>query len=736
MQNRIAVIMGKVYKTINTQQLCGILEQARAHDVQVIVFTLGEEYEDRRTMQGEMNILELIQFSEFDGIIYIPYTFASPLYADYASAYLQEHATIPVVKIASEQDQFIPFWHDEQQDAFDIVRHLVEDHGCKKLHFLTGPEGSLVSQNRLAGYREAMEHAGLTMTEEDITYGDFWIYKAQELAEAFASGKRELPEAVVCGNDVMAIALCDTLMDKGINVPQDVRIIGYDGSLEAEMHSPSISTYHASWTQLGRNAVCKLYETVTGKPMEPIKSEVGVPQYCESCGCPKPEISAEMVRFNYHNVEDNYLHNNLSTQLHTANHLEDFLRHMIDNVFIFFDTTHYEKQGFYLCLCEDWNKIEMQGYSNNYRTKGYSERMTMHDGGGGRTEFSSSDMIPALLKNVQKSVIFINPVHFQECCFGYAIFQFEDLIAGYNIHYYRFLREINNGLEFLCVQNEARSLAFRNYVSNIRDALTGLYKPEGGDQLWLKCCEEADAAGELVYMVSITFCNFSRLTDTSGILASEKFLVDFADALLGCCKNGEKCIRSSEHEFLVIGKETTPFQYHAQLQKDLHARFKQMAVKMGIREVSLHSTQIVTHTLETYAEVARKAKAKLEMLIDKTYPHQNYYYDLQAIRRALYAKPEEEWTLERCANLLNVSPPYFQKLYRETFQINWIRDMKAGKLIYAASLLVTTEDKLEVIAEKCGYDYSHFMRSFKKHFGMTPKEFRKSPLKRVTVELF
>ena len=77
LHKRIGIIAGKVYRDINKQLLCGILEQAFSAGFSANVFTLTEEYYDTRIDKAEYNILKVINFSLLDGIIYLPHTFAS-----------------------------------------------------------------------------------------------------------------------------------------------------------------------------------------------------------------------------------------------------------------------------------------------------------------------------------------------------------------------------------------------------------------------------------------------------------------------------------------------------------------------------------------------------------------------------------------------------------------------------------------------------------------------------------
>lgn len=102
-----------------------------------------------------------------------------------------------------------------------------------------------------------------------------------------------------------------------------------------------------------------------------------------------------------------------------------------------------------------------------------------------------------------------------------------------------------------------------------------------------------------------------------------------------------------------------------------------------------------------------------------------YYDELLNLRSMIYRHPEEKWSVTRMANQLNLSPSYFQRLYRQTFHVTCNADVIQSKLQYAKTALIATSDTIRKIASQCGYENEeHFMRQFKKEVGMTPTHYR------------
>jgi AraC family transcriptional regulator of arabinose operon len=103
-----------------------------------------------------------------------------------------------------------------------------------------------------------------------------------------------------------------------------------------------------------------------------------------------------------------------------------------------------------------------------------------------------------------------------------------------------------------------------------------------------------------------------------------------------------------------------------------------------------------------------------------------YYDTLLHLRSLIYRHPEEKWTVARLAQQVNLSPSYFQRLYKQTFGTTCIADVIACKIQYAKTSLAATGGTVREIATLCGYENEeHFMRQFKREVGLTPTEYRK-----------
>ncbi|MBQ8297978.1 MAG: substrate-binding domain-containing protein [Ruminococcus sp.] len=729
-QRRIGIIAGRIHKEVNRQLISGILEQAYSLGFSAYIFTLIDENHDDKTLIGEENILSLINFSLLDAMIYIPYSFSTDESREHTEEFLIKNCTVPVICISKEKHRFPSIWHDNRREFSEITEHLINVHGCRRIYCLTGPERRMVSHLRLEGYCDAMKNAGLDYSESNIIFGDFWCGAAEKLASEIAGGKRPKPDAVVCANDIMAIALCDKLTAAGFSVPDDIRITGYDGVWETISHLPPITTYRPSQKQLGRDAVCSLYKIITGMHCSPCSEDCGMLLPRKSCGCTQSESDKHLPDITYQKMEDSYLDSNLSNQLLSASSLNDFVYALCRLTYVFMDPVYYAKESYCLCLCEDWDAVSTDGQTENYRREGYSEKMLIANDLSSHTYFETSQMIPpGHLKKDIPSATFFTAVHFQDRCFGYALLTFDGIADGFNLHYLRFCREVNNGLEFLCVQNTLKSLAYRNYLSNIRDPLTGLYNANGFRQFWNDTAEKARRYNEDVFILAVTVHGMQQINEQYGRIEGDRLLAAFSGFLPVCCGSGDVCMHYAGASFVIIGSENSSAQRHKIITSKLSEnvdRYNQSSGKPYRIKIHTASHIVSVASLPDYEEALNSVHEMFSRSGrgGETYSEQLYYSSLSALRREIYQHPEKKWSLDICSRRLEVSTSHFQRIYRTAFGISCMRDVQNSKLSYAKKLLLNTTDTLQSIAAKCGYDYSHFMRLFKREFGVTPTDYR------------
>ena len=173
------------------------------------------------------------------------------------------------------------------RDGFErMVRHMVEEHGVRNVVMVAGIPGNAYSEERIDLCRAILEANGGSLPPEKVIYGDFWDEPTVRALDGYFAAGGSLPEAFVCANDAMAIAVCIYLAERNIRVPAQVLVSGFDGILQGKYHDPAITTMKPDSGLMFR----RMLERISvWKPEETGKTEVwSIPFELKkrgSCGC-------------------------------------------------------------------------------------------------------------------------------------------------------------------------------------------------------------------------------------------------------------------------------------------------------------------------------------------------------------------------------------------------------------------------------------------------------------------
>lgn len=155
------------------------------------------------------------------------------------------------------------------QAAVDAVEHFVRL-GHERIATIAGEQMTQSGQNRLMGFCDAMETIGLKIPKTYIRFGDFLRTPARQAAEKLLNLKNR-PTAVFAASDVMALELIDVAVKKGIKVPEDLSVIGFDDNPMVMSSGVALSTFSQPLVEMGRMGVEYLKKILEGKERLPVK---------------------------------------------------------------------------------------------------------------------------------------------------------------------------------------------------------------------------------------------------------------------------------------------------------------------------------------------------------------------------------------------------------------------------------------------------------------------------------
>ncbi|MBB3836781.1 LacI family transcriptional regulator [Runella defluvii] len=142
---------------------------------------------------------------------------------------------------------------DNHEAAFKATQHLIEN-GCQRLGCMAGPPHLLISNERLRGFKDALEHYGLPYNERYVFYNDF----TQENTMMQALNMMSLPtppDGILTMTDRIAFATMYAFKQKGIRIPEDVAIVSFNNDPTCIYLSPSLTSVNQPIQEMGAQVV-------------------------------------------------------------------------------------------------------------------------------------------------------------------------------------------------------------------------------------------------------------------------------------------------------------------------------------------------------------------------------------------------------------------------------------------------------------------------------------------------
>ncbi|WP_295998120.1 LacI family DNA-binding transcriptional regulator [Rugamonas sp.] len=209
--------------------------------------------------QEEAERIRLLLARKVDGIILLAGRLSDEAVRQFAG-----HCPIVSTGRDLRTGNAIGFKIDNEYGAYMAARHLIEL-GHERIAFVTGPASSSDANERLAGYRRALHEAGLDSDPALIVAGDF--HEASGLlAVAQLLERRTGYTAVFAANDLSAYGVRLGLYRRGIRVPEDISLIGFDDLPGSSYTAPPLSTVRQPLYELGRIATGALLSLLKGEP--------------------------------------------------------------------------------------------------------------------------------------------------------------------------------------------------------------------------------------------------------------------------------------------------------------------------------------------------------------------------------------------------------------------------------------------------------------------------------------
>jgi DNA-binding LacI/PurR family transcriptional regulator len=238
---------------MNNPYYLGIVRGLRDQCVkQDIVLHVSETRHNYETEKAEIRFLRGIQTSG--------YAFIGTVLDDDLIESLSNCSIVSVDKVYGYVDQYPQILINNQQCIYRATSYLASK-GCKSIWYITPPIWTFGLEDRLNGYKTAMEEAGLPHEDQVcISYDSQMNMMEAGYIQMNLILSKAKPDAVIATSDMYAIGAMRAIREKGLTIPDDISVVGFDNSEFSRYCSPSLTTFSLPLRRMGEMA----FEFLTG----------------------------------------------------------------------------------------------------------------------------------------------------------------------------------------------------------------------------------------------------------------------------------------------------------------------------------------------------------------------------------------------------------------------------------------------------------------------------------------
>ena len=563
-RKKIALLVAEPDQMDQNNFIEGMLKQAFSYDYDVCVFAMYKMYQETTEREmGESKIFSLMPMDAFDACIVLADSIQASGVVKQIENELHAYFDGPVLFVNKKSEYFPTVYMDDYTLMKALVEHMCKEHGYRDLAYLTGKAKDYHTQDRLQAYRDCLKECGIGLREDRIYYGDYWYSSGESMVDRLMKNPDDLPEGIVCANDCMAVGVAAALVKAGIQVPEQVAVVGFDYSQEA-MTSPSpITAVKVPYYDFGMYVA----DCVNAQ-----FRQCEFPEFCvatdlfigKSCGCEEyqpPRASVLRSTWDTDNSKHGFFakFNPMMEDLMCQTKLQDLYNTIFSYTYQIRDF-----ENFYLCLNKYWASEEsLVSLDNDW--KNYTDEMLMAIQCGPKGAnldevsmsrlFDTSEIIPELKEaRMEPKAYFFTPVFFEDQCMGYSVLSFGSRAQSFGSTYRLWMKNVMRGLECFRRLQFATLATVKLESSEYVDGQIGIANYKG-------FMHEAESfVGENVelQLLAVDIVGLAKINRAFGREEGDRAIVRVAQ-LVQACETAKWCCCLGNDEFLMASDESGDF---------------------------------------------------------------------------------------------------------------------------------------------------------------------------------
>lgn len=525
-RKNIALCLSGINDEIQSRIIHFISIYAQQFGYNTAVFTcLGRYFSGSPHEKGEVNIFNLVNLDLFSAVIILPETIINEnIYMSIIKNAKKKN--IPVITINCPIDGCYNILIPHDICIENILEHFIHKHGFKYINFINGTPSWPVGKARLNIYKNTLKRNGIPFDENRVENGYFWSGPIPEIIDKFLA-QVPRPQAIICANDVMAVAAIERLNERGISVPEDICVSGYDGLEMAVNFNPSLTTGTVDIEKLSKKAVEILNKALNNEACEMNYMMPVSINYAQSCGC--NDISFSLPKITKVGLYDkisanNYFHIEMirmNEMMTSSSSIDEAAEKIAVNMI------HCVNENSWFLITDsfinDSNRIYEAFIKDDYIKEGYGQQLSVFLRIKNGKKIScktpyihASEILPDFQKNLDEasSIIFL-PLHFQDKAIGYVAFKYN----FYHVNFYSLYiwsMNISANLENLRIKQEISHLAHHYKELYVKDSLTGLNNRRGFYNLADPAFAKAKEQSLPITIISIDLDELKPINDIYG----------------------------------------------------------------------------------------------------------------------------------------------------------------------------------------------------------------------------
>ena len=538
----IAFFIGELQLDTQRKVLEGIWEAAKEDGNNIIVYCLTLAVDDAFN-NGESYAALHDDFSVYDGFIIYAESIYSPRIRQLLISKILEQKK-PCASIDYPISGMINVSSDNESAMRTLSRHLIIDHGVKTVNFIGGPEDSIDAVIRKRVFEEELAKAGLELAKERYYAGDYYARSGRAAVRYYESKGLLEADAYVCANDQMALGAFYALSDRGIKVPEDTLMSGYDNIFEAANHYPRITTVSRFEKKFGEAAYRNVIRAIEGKEYESDPVVDSQPVYAESCGC-------DAVRpVNHRIVVNQYSRNKLrearyaemiselTVELTNARSTENVCRSLEKRIL------ELGGDAFVMYIADDEDEnVSADSIAGIMYYKGRIEMLTKRKMAGRHLRFDTDSA---------GDLYVLYSLHYSEHFYGVVNIR-NSTMPLFSEFYRVLMMTLSTIMEQ--INNVAKMQKMIKTLDEmwVFDPMTHVYNRAGFFKFAEKITLEARATRKDMFFIFLDLDGLKKVNDGLGHETGDRMICDMADVLRKTRNKEELLMRYGGDEFVVFG---------------------------------------------------------------------------------------------------------------------------------------------------------------------------------------